>query len=229
MNKLLIALLSVSLVAGAAGANPDTSEPLTKRSAASQWSNDGLRPVRVKGFDLVYARPGAQMSVYRKVMINPVSVAFRRDWQRSAAEFNGSRIRPEDLQEIKNDIGLAVRAELVRELSTAGYELVDQPGADVLQIDLRVAELYLNAPDLPSAGIKHTYTMSFGEMTLVADLRDSRTGNSVMRILDRTMGRDLGVLRLTTRVENAADVRIAANAWARALRRELDSAKGVRG
>jgi hypothetical protein len=229
MNRFLIALLSASLVAGAAVANPDATEPLTKRSAASEWSNDGLRPVRVKGLDLVYVRPGAPLSTYRKVMINPVSVAFRRDWQRNAAEFHGSRIRPEDIQEIKDDIGRVVRAEVVRELSTAGYELVDQPGAGVLQIDVRVAELYLNAPDLPSAGINRTYTMSFGEMNLVADLRDSTTGNSVMRVLDRTMGRDLGVLRLTTRVENAADVRVAASTWARALRRELDLAKGARG
>lgn len=229
MNRLLIALLSASLVAGAAVASPEATEPLTKRSAAIDWSNDGLRPVRVKGLDLVYVRPGTQWSVYRKFMINPVSVAFRRDWQRGTAAHNGARARPEDLQEMKNDIGHSVRAEVVRELSNAGYELVDQPGADVLQIDLRVAELYLNAPDLPSAAIKHSYAMSFGEMNLVADLRDSTTGNSLMRILDRTMGRDLGVLRLTTRVENAADIRLAANAWARALRRELDLAKGVRG
>ena len=65
-------------------------------------------------------------------------------------------------------------------------------------------------------------------ITLVVPIAAGGGMDSVMRIFDRTTGRNFGELRITTRVENAADVRVAANAWARALRRELDLAKGIK-
>lgn len=229
MNRILIALIAAaSLVAGAAIANPP-SDPTTKRAAANAWSDDGLQQKRVKGFDLVYVRPGAPLSGYRKVLINPVSVAFRRDWERRAAIPTGTRIPSSDALRIKDDLARVVHDEVVRELGKSGYTLVSAPGDDVLEINVRVAELYLNAPDIQTATPSRSYTMSFGEMTLIAELRDSTSGATVMRILDRTMGRDLGILRLTTRVENAAEVGLAASAWARVLRRELDLARDIRG
>ncbi len=48
------------------------------------------------------------------------------------------------------------------------------PGEDVLGVNLRVAELYINAPDLPTAGNVRSYTMSFGAMTMIADLERFR-------------------------------------------------------
>ena len=81
----------------------------------------------------------------------------------------------------------------------------------------------------PAAGKVRSYTMSFGGMTMIADLSDSATGASVMRILDHSEGRDYGVLRWTTQVDNTMEARNIANAWARALRRQLDLAKGIGG
>lgn len=229
MNRILIALIAAAtLVAGAAIANPQ-SEPTTKRAAANAWSDDGLQQKRVKGLDLVYVRPGAELSGYRRVLINPVSVAFRRDWERHAAIPTGSRIPTGDTLRIKDDLAQVVHDQVVRELSKSGYALATAPGEDVLEINVRVAELYLNAPDIQTAAPTHSYTMSFGEMTMIAELRDSTSGATLMRIFDRTIGRDLGILRLTTRVENASEVGNAASAWARALRRELDLARGIRG
>ena len=42
-----------------------------------------------------------------------------------------------------------------------------------------------------------------------------------MRVLDRTIGRDYGFLRFTTRVENAREVGNAAQDWAAAVARQL--------
>lgn len=229
MNRILIALIAAAtLVTGVALANPQ-SEPSTKRAAASAWSNDGLQQKRVKGLDLVYVRPGADLSGYRRVLVNPVSVAFRRDWERQAAIPTGSRISTGDTLRIKEDMARVVHDQVVRELSKSGYTLASAPGADVLEINVRVADLYLNAPDIQGASPTRSYTTFFGEMTMIAELRDSTTGATVMRILDRTIGRDLGILRPTTRVENATEVGLAASAWARALSRELGQARGIRG
>jgi hypothetical protein len=139
----------------------------------------------------------------------------------------GERVRPGDLQRIRERLAGIVREEVVRELEKGGYQVVDAAGEDVLAINLRVAELYINAPDLPTAGIVRNYTMSFGGMTMIAELNDSATGSTVMRILDHSQGRDYGVLRWTTQVENTREARNIANAWARALRRQLDLARGI--
>lgn len=246
MKTLLVsitaaALLAISAAAPAAAqsSTPTTSAapaapvasaaPTTRREAAAQWSEDGLRKVEARGLDLAYARPGADLSVYHKVLVKPVSVAFRRNWERDMAIATGTRIRASDTQRIRDELAQIVRDEVAGELAKGGYQVVEAPGEDVLELDLSVVELQLNAPDLPTPGVVRSYTVSFGEMTLIADLHDSATGQTVMRILDHDTGRDFGVLRYTTRVENAREMRITANAWARALRKQLDLAKRIGG
>lgn len=231
MKKNLIALLSACLLAssGLAIAQAPSDAPTTKKQAAAEWSEDGLQRVKATGLDLVYARPGATLAGYTKVQVSPVSVAFQRNWQRTMETRTGTRVQPGDLQRIREQLAIIVREEIVRELGKGGYQVVDAPGEDVLAVNLRVAELYINAPDLPTAGIVRNYTMSFGGMTMIAELSDSTTGSTVMRILDHSEGRDYGVLRWTTQVENTMEARNIANAWARALHRELDAAKGIGG
>lgn len=231
MKNNLIALLGACLLAGGglAIAQAPSDAPTTKKQAAAEWSEDGLQRVKASGLDLVYVRPGATLAGYTKVHVSPVSVAFQRNWQRTMETRTDTRIRPEDLQKIRERLAGIVREEVVSELGKGGYQVVDTAGEDVLGIDLRVVEVHINAPDLPTTGNTRSYTMSFGAMTMIADLSDSATGATVMRILDHSEGRDYGVLRWTTRVENTMEARNIANAWARALHRELDAAKGIGG
>jgi hypothetical protein len=175
----------------------------------------------------VYARGDVDLSAYRKVRLAPVRVAFQHDWQRRLVSNTGSRIRPTDLSRLEQDIAGEVREEVARELSRGGLQVVEASGPGVLDIDLRVVEVYLNAPDLPTANITRNYARSFGEMTLVAELRDGASGAVLMRSLDRQMGSDFGRFRRFTRIENAMEVGSAASAWARALRRQLDLAKPI--
>ena len=198
-----------------------TDGPRTRAEAAAAWSEDGLQRLDVRGLDLVYRRPGADLAVYHRIWLRPVQVSFQRDWARAQQRDTGARVRPRDLQRIRDEIGAAVHDRVAHELARNGYALAEGPGEDVLELEVRVTELFLNAADLPTPDIIRSYTMSFGHMTLVADLRDSATGDPVLRILDRTLGRDYGILRVTTRVENAREVGLAAQDWAGAVARQL--------
>lgn len=232
MKRMIIAFLiggGLLASAGSAIADSQADSPTTRKQAAAEWSEDGLQRVKASGLDLVYVSPGATLAGYTKVQVSPVSVAFQRNWQRTLQTRAGERIRPEDLQEIRERLAAIVREEVVSELAKGGYQVVDTAGEDVLGINLRVVELYINAPDLPSTGRVRSYTMSFGGMTMIADLSDSASGSSVMRILDHSEGRDYGALRWTTQVGNTMEARNIANAWARALRRQLDAAKEIGG
>ena len=140
---------------------------------------------------------------------------------------NAYRIRSTDTQRIKENLAGLVREEVDKEFSAGGYQLVGEPGEDVLEVGLAIRDLHINAPDIRTAYPVDTYALSAGEMTLVAELCDSVTGDIVMRIYDRAMAHETTFARRMTNVENVAEARAMTRAWAKQLRRQLDLARGV--
>jgi hypothetical protein len=228
MKRLAIAwLLAVGGVCTAFAQAPANEVPKNRRAAATVWSEEGLSKIDVKGLDVVYAKPGATLAEYTGVMLGPISVAFRRDWEKQSAPGSRTPIKASDSRRIKDSLSTVVREEVVRQLSDGGYKLVDTPGNDVLDVEMSIIDLDVAAPDIQSAGRVTTFAVSAGEMTLVAALRDSVSGAIVMRIFDRAQARESFRPQRITSVDNAAEARDAARGWARALRKELDLARTV--
>ena len=50
--------------------------------APSPPTGDGLVPIRSWNLDEIYLRPNVDLASYRKVVIDPVQVAFRKDWNK---------------------------------------------------------------------------------------------------------------------------------------------------
>jgi hypothetical protein len=120
-----------------------------------------------------------------------------------------------------------VQEEFVKELQKNGYKVVDEAGPDVLRVKAKIVNLYVNAPDTPSAGTARQYTVSAGEMTMLAELYDSETGEVLARIIDRSEGRSVGGLSFSSSVSNIDEARSTASGWARVLRNGLDKAHAV--
>jgi hypothetical protein len=188
---------------------------------------EGLVKVKVPGLQTVYAVPGAKLAGYDKVMLDPIEVSFAKSWEPQTA---GRRISASEKQEIREGLERVVREAFTKELTKSQrYKVVTAPGDDVLRIKAEIRDLYINAPDVQSATITHTYTLSAGEMTLVAELRDSATGALIARVIDRKKDPEKTWLELTTRVDNVAAAQRAAAEWARTLREQLDAAHGIGG
>lgn len=218
-NRIVILLASTLLLTSAFAAS--------KADLEEAMSHDGLQRIKVKGIDLAYARPGASLAAYSKVMIDPIEVAFRKDWDPTKA---GSRMKLDsgERENIKSGVAKIVYDEFVKELQTKStYQVVQVAGPDVLRVKASVINLYVNAPDTMSAGRSRTYTVSAGEMTLVAELFDSETGEVLSRAIDRREARDTGMMTLTNSVVNASEARAIASSWARILRSRLDAAHGI--
>ena len=211
-----------------AAAQADATAPLSKAQATSAWSEEGLQPLKIKGLDVVYARPDADLGAYTKILLGPVTVAFHRDWGRNGAAGSRMPVSAADSQRIRDKLAKLVREEVLKELANGGYQLVDAAGDHVLEVDMAIVNLQVNAPDL-GVGRTRSYAVSAGELTLVAELRDSATGEVLMRVFDRTLARESFRPQLITSVDNAAEARAAASAWAKALRTELDRAKQASG
>jgi hypothetical protein len=190
-------------------------------------SHDGLQKISVKGIDLAYARPGATLAAYNKVKLEPVEVSFSKDWNPTSGR-GGIKLGNEARENIRTGVAKIVYEEFVKELQNKGsYQVVNEIGPDVLRVKTNIANLYVSAPDTGGAGISRTYTVSAGEMTLVAELYDSESGQILARMVDRREARGAGKLTLTNSTTNAEEALSAASAWARILRSGLDNAHRI--
>ncbi|MBU3673140.1 MAG: DUF3313 domain-containing protein [Sinobacteraceae bacterium] len=228
MTRSIATLLIATLAAlGSAAPAPAANEP--RAALEEALSHDGLQKIKIKGIDLAYARPGASLAGYNKIIIDPIEVSFRKDWDPKRA---GSRAKlsTQERENIRSGVARIVEEEFTKTLEKgAPYKVVKDAGADVLRLQIGITDLYVNAPDTMSPGRTRTYTLSAGEMTLVGELIDSESGQVISRFIDRREARNTGTMQLTNSVVNAQEARTIAAAWARILRNRLDAAHAAKG
>jgi len=217
-HRMTSILALVALLAGCA-ANPT---PTT--------THDGLVLETSVRYAEVYRKPGASLASYKAFSLEPCTVAFRENWlrdqQRNRVDLSRSVTR-QDVERIREtlagDCDGAFRSALLRE---PAYTLVDDSSQDPVVLVLRPAIINLDiaAPDTLSAGSSRSYTTSAGEMTLVLEMRDATTGETLVRAVDRKRAPDRGSLQWTNSVTNRADADRALRHWADRLRQALDAA-----
>ncbi|MEN9789360.1 MAG: hypothetical protein RLZZ473_1424 [Pseudomonadota bacterium] len=224
-----IATLLIATLAALGSAAPAAAANEQRAAIEEALSHDGLQKIKVKGIDLAYARPGASLAGYNKIILDPVEVSFRKDWD---PKRTGSRARlsAQERENIRSGVARIVLEEFTKTLEKgAPYKVVTEPGADVLRLQIGITDLYVNAPDTMTPGRSRTYTLSAGEMTLVGELMDSESGQVISRVIDRREARNTGTMQLTTSVVNAQEARTIASSWARILRNRLDAAHAAKG
>lgn len=221
---VLLLTLTTFVQAVAQAPAEQASAPRSPSEASEQWSDDGLRKVQLRGLDVVFMRPEASLAGYDKVSLGAVSVSFRRGWERSTRIGTHSRIHPADVQRIRERLATVVREEVLKQLGEGGYQVVDAAAEDVLAVSASIINLSVAAPDVPSASGSEVYSVSAGEMTLVAELRDSLTGDLIVRAYDHTKARESMRPHRIWRSENEEEARNAARSWAQVLRQQLDAA-----
>jgi len=196
------------------------------KTTASADSWEGLKRVKRPGLDQVYVREGVSLAKYKQVMLDPVEVSFDKNWDPRGV--TGSRLDAADTMAIREGLAKLARTVFKRELERkGGYPLVDAAGEDVLRVRAQIVDLYINAPDVNTPGITHTYVVNAGEMTLVAELFDSQTNALIARVVDRQRGleRGLNELQIANRVTNTAEADRILSVWANRLRSALDKTR----
>jgi len=190
-----------------------------------EW--DGLSLVKLKGMDAAYARPGADFTTYNKVIIDPIEVAFSKNWDQKTTTSGsniGRKIEPEKLEEIKTKLGQIAQETFTEVFSKDnGMQVVTTPGPDVLRFSSAIVDLWPRAVDTQEPGRSYTFTTSAGSAVLYAELKDSETGQLIGRVVDGREARNSGTMRWTNSVENTAEARAMVSDWARILRKRYDA------
>jgi hypothetical protein len=182
---------------------------------AGNW--DGLVEVKPKRIDAAFLLPGADFRPYTKLMIDPVEVAFKKDWAKNYNRESATlsqRLTQEDIERIAKAARDGFTEVFNEAYQKAGLEVVTAPGPDVLRVRPGVVDLYVAAPDNMSSGRSRTYTMESGQATLFVELRDSTTGALLGRALDQRATRNTGRVQISNSVTNLSDFKALFRQWA---------------
>ena len=220
MNRLSTGLLSALFL------TLGSSVVITASADSQELSPDGLELVEKDRRGEIYAAPGVDWSVYQQILLEPASVAFRRNWQRDQNRYHSLKVKPRDVERIKSDLASLFDEVFTEELTADGaYEMAAESDENVLRIRPQIVDLDIYAPDTRSAGITQSYTETSGKMTLKLELYDSVTGDLIATASDRRESPRRGYYQWSNSVSNRADARRMLERWAKELRKRLDEAR----
>jgi hypothetical protein len=221
MKKLTIITLA-GLLLGAA-----LSLPALAKDDLPEITEEGLHKLKDTDLGLVYAAPGADLSVYSKILLLDASVAFKKNWQRDQNRSYAHKVRTSDMERMKSGLAELFHEVFAEELTEGGYDLTDEAGEDVLLVRPAIINLDVTAPDVNSGARTYQYAESAGEMTLYIELYDSVTGAIIAKAMDRKRDRERGYFQWQTRVTNTAAAKRILKSWAKTLRDGLDEARAA--
>ena len=185
---------------------------------------DGLVRVPARSVGGVYRAPDATFTQYRRLILEPPSISFIKDWDEKHP-----KVSPTELARIREDCVKLFRDEFSRELVKRGaYKFADEPAPDVLLVIPAIEELDIAAPNVGSQAFTRTYTTGRPvTMKVTGDLRDAQSGKLVGRVIiyrppELYPHRQL---RIADRTTIAHEQRLVFADWSTLVREALNVAK----
>ena len=175
--------------------------------------------------DPTWVRPDTDFSKYTKFLVKPLNISdvkiLRPPWaQDDPIEWKLETISLETIQ----DIFLEAMKETLE--ADGGYPLVDEPGEDVLEVDMELLSImpYVRPGSDGTDDGHEIVTLGSGEVTGTAELRDS-TSRALLILLEgeRVAGEEY---KQFTAENNIYNLRAMFTAFAMRLRVALDKVHG---
>jgi hypothetical protein len=139
----------------------------------------------------------------RRIVIEPVQVAFDKNW---LARMNEQRGRTQALSTeaaglIAADFAASLQSALGEAMRARGFEVVSVPSPGAMRLSARIEDLYVNAPEVRTSGMTKSFVREAGRATLLAEGRDA-SGAVRLQTEHRGTAGDTGRLARATDVTN---------------------------
>jgi len=214
----ILAILTLSL-AGCAG------EPSIDTSPEAKMTFDGLAPINNSRFREAWADPDVDLRQYNKMILGGAEFEFR-----AVKKTSGSlSVQRNSTNEYwMDDKGRQKLIETVTEVfaeelqSAKGFTITEEKGPDTLILIGGLHDIVSRVPP-EMLGRGDIYLSSVGEATLVIEARDSLSGETIFRAIDRRAAERMGEMINANAVTTWAEVRRMARRWATRLRDGLES------
>lgn len=213
-NLLIVSLFAVLGMNGVAYAESDAGIP------------EGLEPRKGGVFKETWIAPEADFTRYTKILLVPMEYEFRdvRGGMTTTSIRRGSQtefpIAEKDREKLKETIG---RIFIERLAGAQHFEIVDEPGPDVLLLASGLYDIVSRVPPEPP-GRGNVYIASVGEATLKLEAFDSTTlAPLYLATEQRKVERPGRNVMASNSVSNWAEIRRWAERWATRLSDGLES------
>ncbi len=229
MNKIQL-VATCALLAAFTGC---TTAPQFQSGPDAEVTHDGLTKVDNTALDAVWARTDIDASEYTKVLFDGVGIEFRpvTGAYSGRAGTSQSQMRRAGQSEFQLDektkalVKEEITSAFVEELQRSKvFEVVDQPGPDVLTVRAGLLDVISRVPP-DTVGRSTILIDRVGEATLVLELHDSMSDAILARAIDRRAAeRGTGSsLTISSPALNRAEVRRLGREWARTVRSGLET------
>jgi hypothetical protein len=209
-----------------------TTPPTLQTGPDAEITHDGLTRVDNSALDVAWVRAGTDLSGYSKILFKGVGIEYRpakgpySGRAGSTATVASSRSETEfQLDDAtKGAVGEEIQAAFLEELAKSQrFQIVDQPGEDVLTLNAGLLDVVSRVPP-DNLGRGAVYLDRVGEATLVMELRDSMSNAIFARAIDRRAAeRSAGMMMESNTVTNRAEVRRLGRRWASLVRSGLET------
>ena len=172
---------SLGLAAGLGAACAGSSAVYT--TGPGSLTADGLRRVRWSQHGAEFLRPGVEFSGFHQVLLDPLAIsAAPQDERRPMGGTPQYAPTPGYLDGLRR----AFQETFATEFGRGGMSVASAPGPGVLRVSGLVTDLVLTARLDPEQEVdQFDVVSSFGELTLLLDVRDSASGEPLLRTVDR--------------------------------------------
>jgi len=202
-----------------------TAQPSIQSGPNAEVTFDGLVRIDNARFAAAWVDPDVDLTQYTKIMPGGAEFEFRSVKKMSASQArmrNASEfwISDANKQRLIDTVSETFREELAK---SQYFTIAEEPGPDTLIIVGALHDIVSQVPP-EDVGRSEVWLSSLGEATLIIELRDSLSGETIYRAVERRAVQNVGQQMIHANTATTwAEVRRWARRWAISLREGLDS------
>ena len=218
MKKIYLTM-AVLMIAGCSSA-----PPTIQQGPDAEVSFDGLHLVDNSIFRQAWADPEVDFSRYNKIMPGGAFFEYRAVKNKSRTTSRRSSDSEFYIDEGAREKLEVLTSEIFNEelAKSTRFTVADATGPDVLVVRGGLYDIISKVPpDIIGRG--EIYLSSVGEITLILEAVDSRSGEVIFRAVERRALDTHGAAITSNSVTTTAEVRRVLRRWATTLRNGLDS------